>query len=858
MPYYREPDEVTGYALDVCESFWQVCVPHATRNLIHDPSFEMSVDDDEHTIEQEGMMGAFAALTSTYVTRWFTAEESGAHTLSAYVRLASGQARRAVTISLRPVPNPAIVIATKTFTVEGDGKWHRIHVVGPCTTTLQYLLYVESDVAFYTDCCQAEPGGTLTTYVDGDLGAYAPHQPSEYYWEGAAHASVSVRTARTRTGGKLVPLSDTGFRTTTLTGIGAAPLERPLVRSADGTQVARQALYGARELTLGGTIYGETFDQLAIRRRAINDLFSTRLFANDDPILLRVQLTDEGEPLDIYVRYVDGLAGEINNRHQQRFAMRLQAIEHTAFLGQYRSAVLPFPAEYMDVYVAVKDLETGEWNTWFYGASPQGMIHTLAFDAAGNLYAGGGMNKLVHLLTDSVTPNTEVGSNLSGSYVTSMDIIGSGDSLRIAVGGSMNVGADATTVALYNGQTDTWTRMGRGTTGGTGVYHVLHANGLIFVAGDFTGVVDGDGTAHDFKYFAVYNPTDNTWSQPFTFAAYASGGIFSMAKSPDGLIYLGGLVDPAQFTNNTDRMMVYNPYTDSFWWMTPPYPPVAQGGPLYPGTAAGIMRVAPDGRPFLLTLVGTAGFRSILLAPGKDAPGELVTPSINGKSDWSWNSLDVTFDAFNVTHWPGLAFDRNGGLYVAGPFNYADGTPSHISDPIVSRVWSRRGRAQVTSLDIYRSGMDGDAHYTPLVISNNKLAVAPNSLAFPTYIGQATRVVHEGSDPTNAVLTVYGPCKMHSLFNWTTRRQFVLTPAIWIGEEESVLIYARDGALWWERGGTRDAVPYPLPIVAGASDARALELIPGDNWLSVVTEDSTGDNPDHPVSINWRTAHGWL
>lgn len=429
MTYYSEPTEVTGYALDTDDSFWEVCIPHATRNLVADPSFEgFSVPNIGSVITTDAMLGiscASSALSAgtQRVRIPFTTEVAGTHTVSAHVKLNASQASRPFNIQIRD--SLGAVLSTKQITVAGTGKWIRIVLVSsqPLLATTSYFIEVNCSIQFVADCFQAEALPYATTYVDGDLGIYMPDAMNSYYWDGLQQNSTSVRLDNTRTGGKLVSLADYGFRTLGISGLGHVPIQREVERTTSGRNRPSSFSVTERPITITGNIYGNTFEEINKKRRKIIDLFSPlKLGELDDPILLRVRLNETEIPLDLMVRYADGLESEITNRHQQSLQIRLTAIENPYLSGNYNSKQFPALAQRNNVQAMVKNLETGEWTPYNYqvdmSASTgayRGRINDLFLAPNGDLYACGSMTFLVHKL--KVAADGENFSTPSFTYV---------------------------------------------------------------------------------------------------------------------------------------------------------------------------------------------------------------------------------------------------------------------------------------------------------------------------------------------------------------------------------------------------------------------------------------------------------
>ena len=890
MAYYAEPEEITGYALDAEDSFWQICLPQATRNLFKDPGFETGIVPVNGTILTGGMLGrhslqsAFSVNASAmFLNVTFTAEVTAIHTVSAHVRFAVAPFVR--TMRIRVIdegPNPDVEISGEFHVVQKRNGWVRLtHTTrSPLTAGVQYTMQVScsnmSSLQFFqVDCIQAEALPYATTYVDGDMAIYAPEAASEYYWEGTPYNSVSVRTNRTRTGGKLVSLQDYGFRTLSIGGLGLVPVEREVQRRSLRFNRSNNFAAGTRELAITGTLYGTTFSELSHKRVEFMNLFSpSTQVIEDDPILLRIQLNEVDEPVDLMVRYVDGMEGEITNKHQQRISLRLTAIENPYLQGTYQTVVCNQLAGNNLTQVLVKNLDTGAWTPYRYNAATEGQINDIYLDDNGDVYVCGSMTSVVHKMTDLGDEGaTNVGSNLilRGGGATCMATTRIAGDLWIAVGGQLTIGTTEVAVAIWRASTNTWvTVLTQAQIGTNGIINDLaFINNVLYVGGKFVATVANNAPALISVVILRDSGLSFGYAQPVVLNSGAE--VTALYATPNAKLYIGGLWTTTAYVGQSQVLLEENVVSGETKSVLPPLSAPGK----FQQTAN---QIVVDQKNTVYLLIYSTNGRHYLIYPGQNG-SNLLDVGL-AYEDWSSNSYNIQ------THVAGngfssMAIDRLNRMYISGPVISSD-TDALFNVPVmrnsvVSRVWSHNFKLQTTPLDAYYRSMtfaSGANRRYPLAAKGSQLAVATHRDANNNVIwGVPTQVNNTGSQHADATLLITGFGHFIALWNWTTGEQLVLQQPISLLDKsaltptpepfsmigERVMVMLRNNQYMYRYLDVADAIWLPVPVNTAGTTQNALRLAPGVNSITVYMGRG---NASYGLQVSpllvWRTQHGAL
>lgn len=601
------PQPVTGYALSPSRGMWSIVVPVAATNLISNPSVEVATTGYTGVGTSSITRTAARQRRGTYglevdpdtgggVYYTITLSPASTYTWSLDERSVPG-----VPYQMRVYDVTAGGYLSSVLSFRGTGTWERRRLSFPTSANSNYLLQlVETDGTnlpdFHTDGWQCVKLPYDTTYLDGDQQGCS--------WIGVRHGSLSTRSAQTRRGGRVVGFDDYGFTVTAELGLGMEPTEDTTTGMGIlGGALFQRTIRQVRTFSLVGAFAAASFMHLQTLQADLQDVLTPFAVAEQQPIALRYQAMQDGQPigdeLELLCHFTGGFEGSTDNLYQERcalqFSMYLPAIqtvgEHGAALGTTEtitdanylverqesgvwhalgggvgggvfnfvlaSAYGPDGSLYVagafsEAYnaagggspVAAASIARWDGSSWAaLGAGFNSTVHTLAFDAAGNLYAGGEF-------TNAGYPYLAVWDGSAWDPVgTAADATGIVYAIAFDLDGNVYVGGDfddwdgiaqADNIAMWNGSA--WSALGSFGADDT-VYALVRSpnTGNIIAAGNFLSI-DGvlvkriakwDGTAWD-RLTPDYIGFDNAVSV-LTFDAtktlYA-GGVFTDAAYP--------------------------------------------------------------------------------------------------------------------------------------------------------------------------------------------------------------------------------------------------------------------------------------------------------------------------------------
>lgn len=548
------PEPVSGYELQPAKSYFALVVPEATENIVLNPSVEKGI-----TTGYTAYNGTIAATVAwqAYGSYGLIVTPTSASTEHGFyygtVSLTSGVTYTA-SITIQGDKNKLyyIVFASTAGTVigtrryfTGTGRKQRIWVTYTETSTTTRRVYVNrvgsypDTRPFYADGLQVEAKSYPTTYCDGSLKSFVPGVGvSPYLWTGTPHASSSLRSVQTRSGGREVNLLDFGLHILAIVGLGMAPLvDQALVLPGRG-EFAQGTGTVAREFTLVASILGDTALRLQTIRSNIITALSPDQVVEDQPFILRYQAIDDddevcSETLDILCKPRTGLEGNWDNHNHERvalsFKMHLPFIKNTYDSGTslgYSTTVTNF------ANVGYRDTD-GVWKA--LGTGTNGLVRTSAIGPdgklviAGDFTLAGGVANTVRIAKWNGSAWTPLGTGADGSiFSIAFDAAGN----LYATGNFANIGGVAAAkVAKWDGTT--WSAMGTGLNGGAEFgYAILVANnGYVWLGGSFA---DAGGVANTAN-IAAWN--GSAW----TSVGNANNTVRALATGPTGAVYAGGL-----------------------------------------------------------------------------------------------------------------------------------------------------------------------------------------------------------------------------------------------------------------------------------------------------------------------------
>lgn len=348
----------------------------------------------------------------------------------------------------------------------------------------------------WIDAVQVEAKPYATTYIDGDQDGCE--------WLGTPHASQSFRSAQTRKGGRLMKLSDFGFRLAAVIGLGAAPLTTIATPYAlIGGGYYQRSVSPARAFSLVGGFEGRGDTDMKRNRADLLRAVHPMLTGQPQPVRLYVEPASCGvacgDAVVIDAVYGGGLEGnQTNDVGIERASLSFTTFLPFAAVGttlQDNSTTLAFSSTLSNAnnFVMQRNVRTGQWAN--IGALSAG--HSV-FDAKvgkdGALYIVGNFTSVGGVSANRIAKWdglawTALGTGLNGQALA-LDF-GPDGALYVVGDFSTAGGGAASRVAKWNGSA--WSALGNGLTGTNGpgagprgASIKFAANGVLYVGGSFS------------------------------------------------------------------------------------------------------------------------------------------------------------------------------------------------------------------------------------------------------------------------------------------------------------------------------------------------------------------------------------
>lgn len=574
--YKMPPEVISGYELDSDEPGWlSVVLPKGATNIVANPSLEIGTtgwnvngagsnarvasQQHEGTYSLEVTPGAGTTDGCYYGTVALTV----GITYWASVWFKGGVAGNKYEIKFFSTAGLGL---GQPYTFVSTGRWQRVAVPYLETATNSRRIYIRKSsqsnsadtVPFYVDGLQVE-ANQLTTYLDGDKKGFVKNR-ADFYWLGAPHGSFSVRIPQSRAGGILMPLKKLGFHLLALIGLSMAPVRDTVTPTARGGAQFQDSVADTRPFTVVGYIEGSDPQAIGQYRQALVDAFKLDAVTPRQPVVLRYQLSDCGQPIgdavNIVCNYQDGLRGEINNNFQERLGIQFNMYLPMLVSVGSAGSNLSYQTSLTSTNYALARI-AGTWAK--LGTGMNGVVVDVRSDPGlGRVYYGGGFTT-----GNGVTLNGigywDVGTQTFVAMGTGTN--GQVNAIAIApnhdvwiVGDFSTVGGVATTgLARWNYATSTWTAFNIATGSFMALYAVtVDDSNNVYIGGTFTNwnlVPTAD-------HFAIYSAA-GAWSGPTTAITGGIPAVFSLVVAPSGKIILGG-----SFTSPDDYLISYDPATN--------------------------------------------------------------------------------------------------------------------------------------------------------------------------------------------------------------------------------------------------------------------------------------------------------
>lgn len=797
------PEPIGGYVLNEDRGFFSVIIPEQTVNIVTNPSIELATTGYTAT---GGAAIARSATQQRYGAYSLAITPSAATTDGVFYGTVSLTSGTAYTFSvdilgIAGVPYQIYfattggVLVGTAYRFRATGRWQRVRVTYPETSTTTRRLYVTKDTSasvgvFYIDGLQVEAKAYPTTYTDGDQRGFLPTQVA-YQWTGTAHASTSTRSAQTRAGGKLVNLDTYGFRVLSYIGLGMAALTLVSTPFAlgDGAQFQR-ATAQSREFALAGQFDAPSLSQLQRLRSDMHAALAPTGVAQQQPLVLRYQAhrceTPTGPPLDLVCHYNGGLEGNTDNLYSERAALKFtQYLPYIQAAGT-QAATLGYQTSVTSVNNILQRSAAGAWSALGTGANDTVRVITRTADDV--LYAGGDFTDAGGSGADFIASwNGSAWSVLSSATAINNIVYAlalAPDGVTLYVGGNFTnaggVGA-ADYIATWNSATNTWGALGTGMNAVV-LDITVGPDGAVYAVGDFT-TAGGGAAARAAKW------DGSAWSAMGTGLAAAGHAVI---VGSDGNLYAGGAFASAGGVADTARIARWN---GSAW--------SALGTGM--GNTVRALAVGPDGSLYAAGDFSTAG-----------GTAAARVAQWNGAA-WSPLGPGVGSDVYALSVYGGALY-AGGAFSLAGGFSVPDGIAVWTGSAWVPADADLPGAVVVAALHTTRAGV---------------LTAGWFINAGTATVATTTTVTNSGSAPAAPRIMFTGPGRVYQVINTTTGDALYFNLTLLAGETATLDLTPNNISFASTfRGNILNA------IIPG-SQLASFRLLPGANTISVFISGTT-------------------
>lgn len=409
---------------------------------------------------------------------------------------------------------------------------------------------------FYTDMWQCEDKPYMTHHFIGHSNFHTHDEnPGAYSWLGVPYFSESVRTDKAYESGKIVDLSELGFKLTGIAGLGINPINTVVTPIASGGGVFEGATDAPRTFTLIGRFYGRDMQDILTKRRNLYELIRPNgRNTYDQPTTLMFRIWDcqrknwAGQPLYIYCRYISGLEGAIDSETSEDITITFMSEDphiYSSYLKCYDIAPITLHSQLAADTAKISPIfmlrdGDGVWTQLEMRLDdPTGLgkhadlciVENILPDGTGGYYVYGTFNDVIYngvtttvnkIFRYNPTTDTISGLGLDDENYGVADgeihkVIVTPSSDAFVVGSFTAAGGVANTacIAKYKPGANAWSSVSSGITAfeteGPEIFDVEYANdNNIYVSGIF-GSIGGLGSL-PFEGVARMDCSDNTWS----------------------------------------------------------------------------------------------------------------------------------------------------------------------------------------------------------------------------------------------------------------------------------------------------------------------------------------------------------
>lgn len=588
---YSEPRKIeSDIVLNEQKSFFSIVIPEEGVNLVYNPeTFNQTGYTSNKTIHQQDFTHhGIYSFRSQFVENDYIYYQvpTSLNNDQNYTFSLSMFGTSKVELTIRTSGD--VILGKKI--VQLSEFWHRYSVTAHISTNPSMSLtppfsnarlYVKAlgDGNVYTSAWQLENKEYATTFISGTQpGLTQNESPISYYWQGAPHASPSVRTKFTRSGGKIVNFKDIGIKVTGYEGLGMPEFEYSSTSLINKYgQIFNGSNITERSFTILGIIYARNMAELMRTRSYLTNSISATKVPSEQPVKLLFQVFDCEMPLTHQVEftavYEGGLDGDYTSQFGEKIGIDFKMFDPLIYKTGNRSLELCLYSTPLDLDdpdgIFYRD-KNGVWTST--PTVNSALVKAIGIGADNYVYYG---------VNNSFAPTDPImyqfdGVNMNviangGEELDEVLAICPGPDGKLYVGGGFQKVTNGTStvsevivdpgikkcnIARYNLATGQWEDIGRIYTAAAGIQSYVKditvlQDGRICVVGKFDRVTFGPNPIDTIlvRNMAFFYPETGTW----TILSPTENGVGQLPahylncvkEDPVGRLWVGG-----KFTNN--------------------------------------------------------------------------------------------------------------------------------------------------------------------------------------------------------------------------------------------------------------------------------------------------------------------
>lgn len=822
--YWELPDIPNGpYSLPPSISI-VVPVSWDVENLIENPSFEHPTLPTEYW-QSSGCANINADKTQQFSGTWSLIAECGSPSppMSVFYGFLNPLSTTSGTtyvasiwfLGSDPGKEYQFYIATTAgvrvngISFRSTGFWQRVWFSFKETSTTSRRLYIISEnhaSTFWLDAAQFEvvPSGQIalpTTYIDGDLTPANPSNSVVYYWNGNRYISTSTRVGGTRSGGRVINLSELGLTISVIGGLGMiTPNSITLPFGQLDGELYQRTSKNPRLFSIAGRVTARSPFRLSKQMSSISSILDVDISADRDPMILKHQPMDEtgehiGSEVNATCTYEGGLEGTSNNFNTDTFSASFRQYSPALVSHDSGDSFATTYTELTNVSYIIRRKADGTWSNVDAGVSggtPE--VKAIAEHPDGTIYIGGnftdagGSGANYAAIYDPVTDffSSVVSATTFNGEVNAI-VIDKGSGIVYFGGAFTNANGipNADGIVSYDPSSGTFSALGTGVSVGTAVMSLeLSKDGTLYAGGSFALM---GGVANTLR---IARWDGSVWTPMGT---GANGNVLAIAAVGNGIVYIGGEFTLAGGVANTIRIATWN---GAAW--------VAMGT-----GANNTVRDLMITRNGLLYVAGSFTTLNGL--------------SIGNFATWNGTSFIAVGPILNNQPVHNMAIDRTGSIYIVGGLTNLGG---NVYDQGIAR-WD----GTFTPIDVLLPAVGvtrvmidrrGDIYFA---FSGTGTAIVPGTITLNNR-GTAR------SYPTVKIVSTTAGARVYQIINITSKKSIFMRYRLF--EEETVTLNfdPQIGSFESDVQGNITS-----SIFLGSDDGNFF-LVPGDNIVKVLVNDS--------------------